>query len=1557
MNRRATLLLLCTLSLPAAAGKHPNLAEGFQPGSVYQSNGIDTINAFNGNLTLVIPIGQPYPIGGGLSYQLRLYGNSTMWEAEERFDLDTEPGVMGDCDNDANKIGACIHAFPDRRANAGFGWTLSLGRLYPPAEFTNDQWQSTNETGGWMYESPDGSEHRFAPLMTGVDEPETDVYYGKEGSYLRLRKDATLNRYHVEFPNGEVHTFMPNDDPGTTEDDDDALIAPWLLEKIGNQFSANALTVSYRWNANHMIDQWTLSDGYRSHVVSFALRGFESGVLGVATPNNRRMLVTNVDVAAFGGATASYVFTYENDTLLPRPAWHTIPTSYASQKSLVQILRSLTLPDGTQYQFSGTGVFAGVTLPMGGRIDWTWGTYGFPKTGEHGVPYLDSSQGVYTRTLKDRNNVAIGTWTYAPALDEAVVPNNGNPPKELRNTITDPLGTSTEQYFNVHPSQTSADVEPPIDYGKPFTRKTSVVRAPGDTVWLSSRTLAAGATTPLRSTYVRHDAKYEEIVASRSIYHDDDKAYLDTDRSDPDGLGHYRTTKTSGTGVPTRQSTTAFNPGSKYPNDVLVPPSNEPWLLDTFTSKTTTEGAKTLKSEYHFDAPDSSTPGFLRRTRTIMNTATGARGGTDVIVAYTPDARGNVTDESHYGGDGASPSLQTGELKDVPLSSRTPQYRIQHQYSNGSLSKSRYHTSSGPMSFYDIDADIDATGLVSTSRDSAGVSTAYQYDPMGRLKKIAPAGRAWTNYAYPSFTTGAGSNVDDDIVVTQHQPGTTSTSMWLAKSRFQVDSLGWVNTEWTEMPGGLESRRETRYNALGWKLGVSEPGRAVTLPETTYTYDPFGRVLTRTTPDGAVVTSTYTGIRKTQRTAYVSTAWPSTADTAVTTTEEMDLYGRLIRVTERSGDTSATSPIGANVVTEYEYDPAGRLTGVLMNRDGSAVQERAFDYDGRGFLRWESHPEAGITSYTYDSRGNVTSRTQGAAKSPFDLEYTYDAAGRVLTVKGRNPWNGSAGQPPFRLMKSFEYGRDTGAATTTTTLADLRNGKLVRAIRFNYGLDVNDPVYRIDQVYEYRDVAGRTSGRTTVVTRADAWSSVDLKEVRIGMTYDALDLPVTISYPMCLDCGGPPVDPTREQIVRTYDHGRLVKLERPAAVNRQGQTIPAQTFVSNVTFWPNGMRHQLVHGNQIVDTQTVGDMPRIAGLSFGRYDRCVQPTFSLQPVSVTGGSAVTLSVTVAGTGPFTYEWWNATNGTVAGGDAPTLSVNPTTTTEYYVIVTGACGIARSHTAKVSIPDCAPPSTGSIQAVRQPDGSWILRPNPTARSGAQYEWRRLPSNTIIGTAETQAVGALSASTTFRLTISDSCGSASSDVTVQVPLPITKSDLKAAWNTGSIVVTWPAVAGATRYVLERRSGAVWEVLRNDLTTLSYTDTAIQSNRTYAYRLYAVGNDAESDYSNADVATTRTFTEAVPNTPVTSAPADSMLAAVNSVRAAAGWSALTWNNILAPNDALPQPSSPALARHVMSCRARMNEALQALGSRTVVYTTPDLRGAFIAAADLNDVLAQAK
>jgi hypothetical protein len=84
------------------------------------------------------------------------------------------------------------------------------------------------------------------------------------------------------------------------------------------------------------------------------------------------------------------------------------------------------------------------------------------------------------------------------------------------------------------------------------------------------------------------------------------------------------------------------------------------------------------------------------------------------------------------------------------------------------------------------------------------------------------------------------------------------------------------------------------------------------------------------------------------------------------------------------------------------------------------------------------------------------------------------------------------------------------------------------------------------------------------------------------------------------------------------------------------------------------------------------------------------------PVSITGqpssstiavGGSVTLSVTASGTGPFTYQWYVGTSGNTANPIPVTtssLTVQPGSTTSYWVRVTNSCGTANSNTATITV---------------------------------------------------------------------------------------------------------------------------------------------------------------------------------------------------------------------------------------------------------------------------------
>jgi hypothetical protein len=102
------------------------------------------------------------------------------------------------------------------------------------------------------------------------------------------------------------------------------------------------------------------------------------------------------------------------------------------------------------------------------------------------------------------------------------------------------------------------------------------------------------------------------------------------------------------------------------------------------------------------------------------------------------------------------------------------------------------------------------------------------------------------------------------------------------------------------------------------------------------------------------------------------------------------------------------------------------------------------------------------------------------------------------------------------------------------------------------------------------------------------------------------------------------------------------------------------------------------------------DMTAIAALYPGG-SCCTAVSISSNPanVTITAGQSTLLSVTATGTGPFTYQWYTGTSGNTAspigGATSNTVLVSPTSTTSYWVRVTGcSASTANSTTATVTV---------------------------------------------------------------------------------------------------------------------------------------------------------------------------------------------------------------------------------------------------------------------------------
>jgi RHS repeat-associated protein len=1132
-------------AVPAAADVHPNDASGFQLDQVFQSGTIDNINLFNGSLTVVVPLGQRYHVGANLYYQVSLVYNSNPWSFWQRFDQNYNTEF-----NEAD---------PSYCSNAGLGWHISFGRIFTPCVPANQDSQ-----GLVVFEAPDGSQHIFyATLHSGdPDDPgdtptNQNVMYTRDGTYLRLSKEST-GTWLMEFPDGSLNRFTS------------AGMLMQIIDRFNNQVSIDYSTAN----------QWNITDTQGRHHTIY----FRTDLLPYT------QTVDHVVLAAFGGATATYQFSYYPAVSLYKGCPFNDPAAagYTTNQTSAPLLAGFTQPDGSAYTIpqaayntsaplaneictENSGSLLSLTLPTLGQMQWTYMPYSFPVSNSR--PWRTTNYGVATRTLLNAQGGVVGTWTYATALN--LLPNQTNQ-FDLVNTVSDPLGNRVERHFSV--GIFDSFTEPSVyNYGSPFSVAAT---APGSsTLYLSSRTYDAGNHL-LRSDYVtfEHDQigsvvslpdasnDNRRMLASRTVYEDDGESYTETDSSAFDGLGHYRWVRQTGTFAGSADHIVGlnYNPGvgvydivqtTNQPaadNTFHIPLPSTPWVLENPAWKQVTEGASTSFREFCFSAAN----GFVYRTRILSANGT-TESPNDLLILDNPDADGNLASEQSYGGDLAGDTLPsgptcllggTGEPALPPV-----QYQVNNTYQYGSLATSQY---SG-ASFLSTNDTIDAnTGLAATSHDPAGVATSRQYDAMGRLFYVRPAQSAYTQYSY-ARATGPGALAK--VTVQQQQNGVPSNVE--TQHVLWFDDFGQLIREDQTMPSGATSSRFTSYNALGWKTSVTEMGSSTATQF--QSFDPFGRPGLVVPPDGTghEVTLTYHGIRQADRTVRIGQAWngSSVNEGFATTSEVYDRIGRLYQVIEPPGGLTAT----------YAYDAGNRLTQATLT-GGSTTQSHSFHYDMRGFLQTETHSDqSGTVSYFgYDARGHYTRKNDGVN----DLSYAYDAAERptVVYFTGTSPVCTAGGT---NCVKTFTY------ATANTSGSS--NGKLVQAQRYNFPvLNGTRNVELLQTSYVYSGLDGRLSQRDLrLIPNGDMTANAH-EWFTQSWTYNDLGDVAGETYPGCAPQFAGCTGTTPRTVNYTYTFGRLT-----AVVNYTG-TVPGQAAGTGITYLSNGMVSQVAHSNGVVWTET-----------------------------------------------------------------------------------------------------------------------------------------------------------------------------------------------------------------------------------------------------------------------------------------------------------------------------------------------------------------------------------
>jgi len=301
----------------------------------------------------------------------------------------------------------------------------------------------------------------------------------------------------------------------------------------------------------------------------------------------------------------------------------------------------------------------------------------------------------------------------------------------------------------------------------------------------------------------------------------------------------------------------------------------------------------------------------------------------------------------------------------------------------------------------------------------------------------------------------------------------------------------------------------------------------------------------------------------------------------------------------------------------------------------------------------------------------------------------------------------------------------------------------------------------------YRGVSGDTSnpvgnGLTTFTTPALSANTSYWVRVSCGICTPANSQTATVTV-----CNTAPLPAPADQFIAI---GQTATLSTPPATGNVYQWyIGASGNTSQLA--PGTSNQSSYAASPSVTTQYWVQIQN-GGCTFRTLSATVNvcvPTITQQPASImiNPGASTTLSVAANTTG-LTYQWYVGNSGTttspISGATSSTVSVSPSTATNYWVRVTGSCTQSvNSATASVTI--CAPPAINGNSPTQS-----IIRNNSTScfvtatGTNLTYQWYVGTS----GTTTTPISGATASSvsvtpqntTSYWARVTGSCGTADS-----------------------------------------------------------------------------------------------------------------------------------------------------------------------------------------------------
>jgi len=499
----------------------------------------------------------------------------------------------------------------------------------------------------------------------------------------------------------------------------------------------------------------------------------------------------------------------------------------------------------------------------------------------------------------------------------------------------------------------------------------------------------------------------------------------------------------------------------------------------------------------------------------------------------------------------------TGKLGDV----------VAYTYTNRGLVKDETETITAPgtstsvVTTFSYDARGNRTKMVEAANETEQRTTLYAYDSLDRLKSVTHDQVAVTDsatLATQAWTPVETTDYDNrgNVVRTVDAAGGTSVFYYDAADRkiAAVDPAGTLATWSYDVANGQVTARvyATAVAAAPNPYGPAPTGSGG-YRETISDYDRAGR-LTKVTVTGAAVGQDANGVYA----ANASTSFYSSTvyDAAGNVVRQIDARGNSLwywydkagrnvaQVDQENYLTAYDVDAEGNVTRETRYanpvtvafseasDPASltpatssddRITDFEYDRNGRRIREtrrnvESYTVDGTGHLSGPNVGDATIL-YTYNALGEVLTKQEAAEAAGNTINYTYDSAGRLITVSGPAFTDYSNQQVRRTIVNQYDGLGDLTSSTVngarTTSYSYGVGGRLLSmtdAAQFtrSYGYDkagravseqwtrtLSDGVTTVTEanVTAY-DAAGRVASQGVRTLSGGAWSAGDLTQFR-----------------------------------------------------------------------------------------------------------------------------------------------------------------------------------------------------------------------------------------------------------------------------------------------------------------------------------------------------------------------------------------------------------------------------------------------------------------------------